>query len=104
MSDIDALRSIAQTNATNIAQRVRYQAVSWRKELTCNLVHGILILNNTAVYIFWYAGIAPNMEISYKCIFGNISGITFTVLNTSGQGDLWKVTLPTEYSITAIGR
>lgn len=105
VSDIDALRSIAQTNATNIAQRVCYQAVSWQKELTCNLVHGILILNNNAVYVFWYSGVAPNMDITVRRIYGDdIKGITFTVLNKSGQGDLWKITLPSNYAVIAIGR
>ena len=103
-SQIDVLQSKAQTNANNIAQRARYQAVAWGKELTSNLEHGILILNDNAVYVFWYTGVAPNMNLSYKCIYGNISNITFTVLNTSRQGDLWKVTLPSEYSIIAIGR
>lgn len=104
-SQIDTLKSQAQTNANNIAQRARFQYVSWGTSLTSNLTHGILIINFAAVYVFWYAGVAPNMDINCKRIYGNdINGITFTVLNKSGQGGLWKITLPSNYAITAIGR
>ena len=102
---IDVLQSKAQTNANNIDQRARFQYVKWGTSLTSNLIHGILIINFDAVYVFWYAGVAPNMDINCKRIYGNdINGITFTVLNKSGQGDLWKITLPSSYAITAIGR
>lgn len=104
-SQIDVMQSEAQTNANNIAQRARFQYVKWGTSLTSNLIHGILILNFDAVYVFWYAGVAPNMDITFRRIYGNdINGITFTVLNKSGQGDLWKVNLPSSYAITAIGR
>lgn len=102
---IDALRSIAQTNANNIAQRASYQAVAWGKELTSNLAHGILIINHDAIYVFWYAGNMGNMAINYRFLCGTAKdGITFTVLNKYGQGDLWKVTLPSNVAMIAIGR
>ena len=104
-SQIDVLQSKAQTNANNIDQRARFQYVIWGTSLTSNLKHGILIINFDAVYVFWYAGVAPNMDITFRRIYGNdINGITFTVLNKSGQGDLWKVTLPSNVAMIAIGR
>lgn len=112
MSDIDALKSQidvmqseAQTNANNIAQRARYQSVAWGKELTSNIAHGILIINHDAIYAFWYAGSMGNIAINYRFLCGTAKdGIAFTILNKSGQGDLWKVTLPSNAAMIAIGR
>lgn len=112
MSDIDALKSQidvmqseAQTNANNIDQRARFQSVVWGKELTSNIAHGILIINHEAIYAFWYAGSMGNFAINYRFLCGTAKdGIAFTILNKYGQGDLWKVTLPSNAAMIAIGR
>lgn len=104
-SQIDVLQSKAQTNANNIAQRARYQSVAWGKELTSNIAHGILIINHDAIYAFWYAGSMGNFAINYRFLCGTAKdGIAFTILNKYGQGDLWKVTLPSNAAMIAIGR
>ena len=100
---IKAPNFIGNWNGINLDQCARVQAIAWGTSLTSNLRHGIVLASNTGVYLFWYAGVAPSMSVSYKVIYGS-NNVTFETLNTSGQGNLWMVSFSNSHAITVIGR
>lgn len=101
---IKAPNFIGNWNGINLAQCARVQAIAWAKTLDCGLKHGIVIISDYRAYLFWYAGTSPNMGISYKAIYGGDANTTFTVLNKTGTGNCWRITVAQNSSITVIGR
>ena len=97
------LQHIMPNDIANLAQCARVQAIAWGTSLTSNLKHGIVLASNTGVYLFWYAGVAPSMSVSYKVIYGS-NNVTFKTLNTSGKNNLWSVSFSDSHTITVIGR
>jgi len=101
---IKAPNFIGNWNGINLAQCARVQAIAWAKTLDCGLKHGIVIISDYRAYLFWYSGTSPNMGISYKAIYGGDANTTFTVLNKTGTGNCWRITVAQNSSITVIGR
>jgi len=101
---IKAPNFIGNWNGINLAQCARVQAIVWAKTLDCGLKHGIVIISDYRAYLFWYAGTSPNMGISYRAIYGGDANTTFTVLNKTGTGNCWRITVAQNSSITVIGR